>query len=564
MESFGARSSSATPCMQPAALLGLVPPGVAAVAQERWWPTTSSRSTSARATASRRSIIHSTPKARAIAATPDGPRVFVSGDFTTVDGAARGHIAAFDTASGALVANFTPNIGGTVRALTANNTRVYAGGAFTAASGQTRVRLASFATSNGALQSWNPSADDNTVWSMVLTPDNSKVVVGGAFTTINGAAAYGMGAVDSISGASMPWATTDKIRNATNSGAITSLRTDGEQIYGTGYAYGGPTNFEGEFAADPTTGAVNWLNDCHGDTYDVFPWATFCTASATSTTAPGLGSSLGVAAPVEVCNCYHDVSHRGERGTRQLWLKPQWHARGAPAALVSNDVSGQLHGTVPSWLVSHRQQRLPRHRRRVSARNGTNQQGLVRFARPGLAPNRRAVENADLVPVANSVSANSARVTWTAQWDMDNEILRYDVFRDGGTTPIGSVTGKSDFTNRPTMVFVDRGVVAGASHTYRVRVVDPFNNAWTSPSSAPVTISGTARSDYANLILDRWSGELLATRGNLRFRGRGPDGCAPCHGSVGRHQKRGRRDHRGPGPSGDIQRYLDRLRVDHR
>jgi outer membrane protein assembly factor BamB len=65
-----------------------------------------------------------------ITASPDGSRVYVGGDFTTVDGQARGHIAAFDTATGALDPNFKPNVGAEVRAITANNTTVYVGGNF--------------------------------------------------------------------------------------------------------------------------------------------------------------------------------------------------------------------------------------------------------------------------------------------------------------------------------------------------------------------------------------------------------------------------------------------------
>src|SRR5690349_6302746 len=38
-----------------------------------------------------------------VTASPDGTRVYVGGDFTTVDGVARKHIAAFNTATGALV-----------------------------------------------------------------------------------------------------------------------------------------------------------------------------------------------------------------------------------------------------------------------------------------------------------------------------------------------------------------------------------------------------------------------------------------------------------------------------
>ena len=50
----------------------------------------------------------------------DGSRVYVGGDFTTVDGVARGHVAAFDTATGALVRTGRPNVGGQVRALAAH------------------------------------------------------------------------------------------------------------------------------------------------------------------------------------------------------------------------------------------------------------------------------------------------------------------------------------------------------------------------------------------------------------------------------------------------------------
>ena len=45
---------------------------------------------------------------RHIAASPDGSRVYVAGDFTTVDGVARGHIAAFNIATGALITASRP------------------------------------------------------------------------------------------------------------------------------------------------------------------------------------------------------------------------------------------------------------------------------------------------------------------------------------------------------------------------------------------------------------------------------------------------------------------------
>ncbi len=55
-----------------------------------------------------------------------------------------------------------------------------------------------------------------------------------------------------------------------STGRSRRLKTDGNQIYGGGYAFGAGAAFEGTFAADPNTGAINWVNDCLGDTYDTF------------------------------------------------------------------------------------------------------------------------------------------------------------------------------------------------------------------------------------------------------------------------------------------------------
>ena len=135
-----------------------------------------------------------------ITASPDGSRVYVGGDFTTVDGIARGHVAAFDTATGALVSTFAPSLSGQVRASRPRRPAVYVGGDFLSANGKTRSRLAAFAPANGAMSAWAPAAD-RLVRAMVMSPDRSRVIVGGSFTTLNGTDAYGMGAVDATTGA---------------------------------------------------------------------------------------------------------------------------------------------------------------------------------------------------------------------------------------------------------------------------------------------------------------------------------------------------------------------------
>ncbi len=74
---------------------------------------------------------------------------------------------------------------------------MYIGGNFTNVSGVTRTRLAAIRASNGAVLDWQASADGGgrQVTSLAMTPDRSKLVVGGQFTTLNGQGVMGLGAV---------------------------------------------------------------------------------------------------------------------------------------------------------------------------------------------------------------------------------------------------------------------------------------------------------------------------------------------------------------------------------
>ncbi len=72
-------------------------------------------------------------------------------------------------------------------------------------------------------------------------------------------------------GAINPWPAQEKIRAAGADGAITSIKADATQVYGTSYAFGAGAAYEGTFAVDPMSGQINWVNDCLGDTYDIAP-----------------------------------------------------------------------------------------------------------------------------------------------------------------------------------------------------------------------------------------------------------------------------------------------------
>ena len=129
---------------------------------------------------------------RVITASPDGKRIYIGGSFTSVEGQLRSRVAAFDTATGALVDGFVPLAGSDVFAIAATNDVVYMGGWFASMNGAARSRLAAVTADNGSLTGWAPSAD-HTIWAMALTSAADRVVVAGSFQTLNECAGNQLG-----------------------------------------------------------------------------------------------------------------------------------------------------------------------------------------------------------------------------------------------------------------------------------------------------------------------------------------------------------------------------------
>src|SRR3954452_1139729 len=81
-------------------------------------------------------------QALVLAASPDGTRLYVGGDFTQANGQVRNRVAAYDTRTGTLVSSFAPSVSSQVRALAATNDTVYLGGNFSALGGVSCSQLA--------------------------------------------------------------------------------------------------------------------------------------------------------------------------------------------------------------------------------------------------------------------------------------------------------------------------------------------------------------------------------------------------------------------------------------
>lgn len=436
-----------------------------------------------------------------VALSPDKTRLYIGGDFTSTGGQTRQKIAAYNTANGQLVATFAPSLNGRVKAITVTNNAVYVGGMFTQANGVDRTRLAAFDLS-GNLLNWAPAADA-TVNAMVMSPDGSKVIAGGAFQTINGSSAYGMGAIDPASGALLPWLTTDVVRNAGPNSAILSLRTDGTDVYGTGYHFGSGGNLEGAFRADGSTGQLIWVEDCHGDTYDVFPAQS---AVYTVSHSHYCGNVNGFPQTNPWSFSYALAWSKEATGTAtgpDPYGYPAFPGQPAPSMiswfprLTSGTYTGQAQA---GWTIAGNSTYVAVGGEFPTA-NGKAQQGLVRFATSPTAPGKVGPEaNAAMKPTVISQSSGTARVAFQSTWDRDDLNLTYKVFRNGNlTTPVYTTTAASTFWNLPSLGFVDTGLNPGQTYSYRVFAYDALNNS-TSSGSTTVTVSNAAPSPYAEKV----------------------------------------------------------------
>jgi hypothetical protein len=445
---------------------------------------------------------------RTLAASPDGKRLYAGGLFTQVDGVTRTYIAAFDVASGGLVSTFKPNVTRRVNAIVATNTTVFAGGAFTAINNLERLGAASFNASNGAMTEWDPAAAGGTVAAMVMSPDGTKMVLGGSFTTVNGSSdpGYGLAAVDTTGGELLPWAINTQVRNGGADANINSLSSDGTSVYGTGYVYGKGGNLEGTFKADWNGGGLQWVEDCHGDSYSV---------SASDDVVYTAGhahycGNVGGFPQTDPWSFYRAIAWTKDATqtiTPDIHGYYNWAGTPAPTLLDwfptfnTGTASGSSQGPWDVLVAG----KYVLYGGEFTTVNGVRQQGLVRFATKDIAPNDDGprLNSADFVPNVVSFSSGTARIAWQANHDRDNADLTYSVIRNGQTAnPVYTTTAASNFYTRPILSFTDKGLTPGATYTYRIRVTDPYGNA-TQGNAVSVTINADGEiGDYAQSVLD--------------------------------------------------------------
>ncbi|MHA3723936.1 PKD domain-containing protein [Leucobacter sp. HY1910] len=444
---------------------------------------------------------------RQVAAAPDGKTLYIVGDFSTVNGVSRNRVAAFDLPSGTLT-SFNPNANSTVDGVDATNTAVYLTGTFGRVSGQDRAGAAAF-TRSGSLLPWAPDVQRRGR-AVIVSPDETKVVIGGDFPTLNGSAnpGYGLGMVDAQSGASLPFGANSVIRNAGNNAAILSLKSDEDSVYGVGYTFGSGGTLEGSFRASWDTGNLEWVNDCHGDQYDVQPMGDTVYAAGHPHYCGSLEGGFPQSDPnwtfyraIAVTKTVNrNVPPGLNLGYNDFVGNPQPKLQHWFPLFNTGTVSGAYQGP---WTVNGNSEYLV-YGGEFTRVNNVGQQGLVRFAIPSKAPEAQGpiLWNTDWMPSATQVANGAVRVSWPSNWDRDNEFLKYEVLRDNVVIKtFDALRSKKDDWAIPPFGYVDTTVEAGTNYSYRVRATDARGNSIMSGTATASASGASTPSAYKTAVL---------------------------------------------------------------
>lgn len=193
---------------------------------------------------------------RVVAVQMDG-KILISGDFTTVGGVTRNRMARLN-ADGTLDGSFDPtlNFWPCVIAIQ-DDGKILIGGFFTTVGGVSQPYLARL-TSSGALDtSYTPVLDQGVTTASLQT--NGDLVVCGSFTSVNSTTRTRMARLDSSG-------TLDATFNPDVNGPAESIaiRPDGRILIGKGFNYIASTYVGGVALLDATTGALDTTNFYYG------------------------------------------------------------------------------------------------------------------------------------------------------------------------------------------------------------------------------------------------------------------------------------------------------------
>ena len=444
---------------------------------------------------------------RSLALSPDGSTLYAGGSFTSIDGQARYRVAAFSTATGALL-GFRPVVNTTVLSVSVSQDAVFLGGSFTNVNGLARYKAASVAPGTGLTTlPFNPAIDNRSVQAVEVSPDGAAVVVAGNFTSVGGSSnpGYGLARIDAATGELLSLPANTQIRNAGDESAFLSLSKDDKNFYGTGYHFGDGGNVEGVYAVSWEDGTLQWVEDCHGDSYGVTPFEDavyvashkhYCGNSGgfpqTNPSRVNRGSALTkTATGTNIPDIYGYEDTQGQPHPEILDWFPD---------LNTGSYTGQGQG---AWSIAAGSGYVIMGGEFTRV-NNTAQQGLARFASRKTTPDTDAPRYGGAQSALRAVSPASGTVvvSWPANFDRGDEELTYRLVRNDTSTVLQERTVTASFWKRPTMSFVDTGLTPGSTTRYRVRATDATGNGvWSEWVTVTVASSGSL-STYARTVAE--------------------------------------------------------------
>ena len=151
----------------------------------------------------------------AVEASPDGTRLYISGNFGSVGGVTRKGIARIDMTTGAAITSFTANTDARANELAVSDTTVYAGGRFTKVNGVSRTSLVAVDALTGAVDTGfvnNLSIGIGVngalgVQRLMLTHDYSKLLVVHTGRRVAGEERVGIALISTATKQLLPWRT---------------------------------------------------------------------------------------------------------------------------------------------------------------------------------------------------------------------------------------------------------------------------------------------------------------------------------------------------------------------
>ena len=455
---------------------------------------------------------------RSLALSEDGKTLYVAGEFDRVNDEWHSRLAAFDISQGhgTLISSFQPVFSTTVKDIAVAGDTLYVGGYFTKVNKQQRTRLAALKASTGELLDWTASAEgpNAQVYAIEVSPDHSKVVIGGSFSSVNGSSrpGYGMALLDASTGEVLPMPVNDTVRTAGEKAAIFDIAVDEDGFYGTAYSAVGrldEANLEGSFKAD-WNGNLVWLEPCHGDTYGIAP-------------TKEIVYTVGHAHSCETIYGFPNMPEVRKDGSHPLYVRAMAFTNSPDITIRQQGVadgyqdwstSGLKSPTIIGWypdLEAGKFTKTSQAAYKVDVTDsyvlmvgefieadGKVQQGIVRYPRragqPTLPPEGKA-EN--LAARAEVTTSGSVKVSFTATWDRDDPTLTYSLYRDNETTPVATEKISDTRWALNDHSLEDTTCSAG-EYAYRLVVSDPSGNTITAQMPSVTVPSKADNADPAN------------------------------------------------------------------